>query len=64
MPGDIVVDRYDIEVPIGAPSGPHNIWVGFYNTGTEQRLQVKDFDKSKVAHDGQNRANIGTLVVE
>jgi len=64
MPGDIVVDRYDIEVPIGAPSGPHNIWVGFYNTGSEQRLQVKDFDKSKVAHDGQNRANIGTLVVE
>jgi 4-amino-4-deoxy-L-arabinose transferase-like glycosyltransferase len=64
MPGDIVVDEYDIQVPLGAPSGPHNIWVGFYNTGSEQRLQIKDFDKSKVTNDGQNRANIGILVVE
>jgi len=64
MPGDIVVDDYDIQIPLGAPSGRHNIWVGFYNTGTEQRLPIKSFDKSKVNDDGQNRAHIGVLMVE
>lgn len=64
LPGDVVVDTYDLEVPIGSPSGPHHIWVGFYNPAGDGRLPVKDYDKTKVRHDGQNRVSIGMLTVE
>ena len=62
--GDVVVDEYTVKVPIGVPSGPYTIWMGFYNPSTDRRLPVKDFDKEKVRHDGNNRVAIGTLVVE
>ncbi len=64
LPGDVVVDTYDLEVPIGSPSGPHHIWMGFYNPSGDARLPVKDYDKGKVRHDGQNRVSIGMLTVE
>lgn len=65
LPGDIVVDTYDLEVPIGSPSGPYQVWIGFYNSGGDgARLPVKDFDKQKVRHDGQNRVAITTITVE
>jgi hypothetical protein len=64
LKGDIVVDSYEVEVPIGSPSGPHDIWMGFYNPSDDKRLVVKDFDKAKVRHDGQNRVRIGVLTVE
>ena len=64
LPGDIVVDTYDLEVPIGSPSGPHQIWMGLYNPSGDQRMPVKDYDKTRVRHDGQNRAGIGLLTVE
>ncbi len=65
LPGDVIVDTYDLEVPIGSPSGPHHIWMGFYNaSGDGGRLPVKDYDKTKVRHDGQNRVAIGMLTVE
>ena len=64
LKGDIVVDTYEIKVPIGSPSGPHNIWMGFYTPGGGKRLKVKDFDKDKVRHDGHNRVSIGILTVE
>lgn len=64
IPGDVVVDTYDLDVPIGSPSGPHHIWVGFYNPSGDGRLPVKDYDKTKVRHDGQNRVSIGMLTVE
>lgn len=64
LKGDIIVDTYVIEVPIGSPSGPHDIWMGFYNPSDDRRLPVKDYDKTKVRHDGQNRVRIGVLTVE
>ena len=64
LKGDVVVDSYEVEVPIGSPSGPHDIWMGFYNPGDDKRLPVKDFDKAKVKHDGQNRVRVGVLTVE
>jgi len=64
LKGDIIVDTYEIEVPIGSPSGPHDIWMGFYNPSDDKRLPVKDYDKTKVRHDGQNRVRIGVLTVE
>lgn len=64
LKGDIIVDDYAINIPIGSPSGPHDIWIGFYNPNDDRRLKVKDFDKSKIRHDGQNRVSIGVLTVE
>jgi len=64
LKGDIVVDTYAIKVPIGSPSGPHNMWMGFYTPGGGKRLKVKNFDKAKVRHDGNNRVSIGILTVE
>lgn len=64
LKGDIVIDSYDINVPIGTPSGPYDIWMGFYNPSGDKRLPVKDFDKEKVRHDGQNRVRIGSLTVQ
>lgn len=61
---DIVIDTYGIQVPIGSPSGPHDIWMGFYPPGGDKRLSVKSFDKDKVRHDGQNRVRVGTMTVE
>lgn len=64
IPGDIIVDEYTLEVPIGSPSGPHHIWMGFYEPAGGARLPVKDYDRSKVRHDGQNRVAVGILTVE
>jgi hypothetical protein len=64
LKGDVVVDSYVIDVPIGSPSGPHDIWMGFYSPGDDHRMAVKSFDKDKIRHDGQNRVRIGVLTVE
>lgn len=64
LKGDIVVDTYSIDIPIGEPSGPYDIWMGFYNPSGDKRLPVKDFDKEKVKHDGQNRVRLGSMTVQ
>ncbi|HOI12159.1 MAG TPA: hypothetical protein PK313_16875, partial [Myxococcota bacterium] len=64
LKGDIVIDTYGIDVPIGSPSGPHDIWMGFYSPGGDKRLTVKSFDKDKIRHDGSNRVRVGTMTVE
>ncbi|MCB9728769.1 MAG: glycosyltransferase family 39 protein [Deltaproteobacteria bacterium] len=63
MPGDVVVDVYEGEVPVGTPSGPQDIWIGFYTPGSDERLKVKNWDEGRVKHDGQNRVRVGTLQV-
>ena len=63
VPGDIVVDEFEREVPLGTPGGAQDIWLGFYNTGNDQRLKVKEFDRAKVVHDGSNRVKIGSFKV-
>ncbi|MEZ4266161.1 MAG: glycosyltransferase family 39 protein [Myxococcota bacterium] len=63
MQGDVVVDVYEGEVPVGTPSGPQDIWVGFYTPGSDERLKVKNWDEGRIRHDGQNRVRIGTFQV-
>ncbi|MGM0574309.1 MAG: glycosyltransferase family 39 protein [Myxococcota bacterium] len=63
MPGDVIVDEFEGEVPIGTPSGPQDIWLGFFKPGAGKRLPVKDWEEGRVAHDGQNRVRIGTFQV-
>lgn len=63
MEGDIVVDEYEQEVPLGTPGGPQDIWIGFYNTSNDKRMKVTGFDRAKVLHDGGNRVRIGNFTV-
>jgi hypothetical protein len=63
MKGDIVLDDYQTEVPLGSPSGIYNIYMGFYTPGSDKRLKVKDYDRKRIRHDGKDRVFIGTFEV-
>jgi hypothetical protein len=63
MKGDIVIDRFTLEVPVGTPSGTQEVWVGLYNPTDGNRLKVVDNDKKLTAHDGGNRVKAGTFIV-
>jgi hypothetical protein len=63
MQGDIVVDDYVTDVPLGSPSGIYNMNMGFFTPGSDKRLKVVEVEKGKVSHDGQNRVLIGTFEV-
>jgi len=63
MKGDIVLDDYQTDVPLGSPAGIYNIYMGFYTPGSDKRLKVKDYNKKKVRHDGKNRVFLGTFEV-
>ncbi len=62
LPGDIVVDRYDLEIPLGTPSGTQNIFMGLYQPGSGKRMKVKEVGKN-VMHEGNDRFLIGTFEV-
>ena len=61
--GDVVLDRFDKEVPTGTSAGIYEIWMGLYNTSTDKRMVVKRWDKDNVRHDGSNRVRLGTFRV-
>ncbi len=63
MEGDIVVDHFETDVPLGTPSGRQNIWMGFYLPGGGKRLKVIDWDRKRVNHDGHDRYRIGHFEV-
>ncbi len=63
MKGDIILDDYQTEVPMGSPSGIYNIYMGLYTPGSDKRLKVKDYDKKRIRHDGKDRVFIGTFEV-
>jgi hypothetical protein len=39
-PGEVLTDAYEIWLPDDAPQGPYEIYVGFFNPESEQRLPV------------------------
>lgn len=59
-PGEHVVDRFQETVPVGAPAGVYDVWVGLYRG--ETRLPVTGGDRSVV--DADNRVRVGRIVVE
>jgi len=63
MAGDLIVDHFETEVPLGTPSGRQNIWMGLYMPGGGKRLKVKDWDRKAVRHDGHDRFRIGHFEV-
>jgi 4-amino-4-deoxy-L-arabinose transferase-like glycosyltransferase len=46
LPGEVVVDEYEIALPPDLPEGDYAIEVGFYMAETGQRLGVKSADRS------------------
>lgn len=60
--GDVIVDTYTLDVPIGSPAGDYDVWMGLYLPGGS-RLKVVSFDEDKVRNDGSDRVRIGRMTV-
>ncbi len=60
--GDVIVDTYVLQVPIGSPSGDYDVWMGLYVPGGS-RMKVKSWDEQKVRNDGSDRVRIGKMTV-
>lgn len=64
LPGDIVVDVYEKEVPFGAPTGETEFWMGLYNPQNDKRMKIASWDDKQVRYPGgDDRARIGAFVV-
>lgn len=57
--GEIIKDVFKTTVPLDAPAGTYEVWLGFYIG--DERLKWTGGDAS--VHDGKNRVRMGTLVV-
>jgi hypothetical protein len=60
QPGEFITDHFSKLVPIDAPPGTYDVWIGFY-IGNE-RMKFASGDKDR--HDGGNRIRAGTIKVE
>ncbi len=64
LAGDIVVDTLERDVPIGAPGGTTDIWLGFFNPQGDKRLSVTQWNEKTVHYPGRdNRVRIGSFEV-
>lgn len=48
LPGQVVVDRHVVDVPVGTPPGIYQVHVGLYDALTGERLSVADADQGFV----------------
>jgi hypothetical protein len=58
--GEIIKDAFTKRVPVDAPSGTYDAWLGFYIKN--DRMKFSGGDKAR--HDGDNRIRVGTLTVK
>lgn len=63
LPGDIVEDTFELEVPEDSTTGSYMFYLGLYQPGPDTRLKVVSWDTKNCKHDGQNRLGIGTFTV-
>jgi hypothetical protein len=64
LPGDIVVDSHERDVPLGAPSGETEIFIGLFNPQNDKRMKIERWDEQRVRYGGNdNRARIGSFIV-
>lgn len=64
LPGDVVIDVHEVEVPIGTPSGNTEINMGFYLPSGGKRLPVKSWDRTHARHDRRDdRVTIGSFQI-
>ena len=57
--GEIIGDHYSKFIPLDAPSGLYDVWIGFYLT--DKRLPLKN--PKEVENDGSNRIKLGQFRV-
>lgn len=63
-PGDVIVDEFKTDVPLGTPGGQYTMNMGLYTPGSDKRLKVKEVQKGGVVkHDGNDRVYIGSFEV-
>ncbi len=55
--GEIIADHYSKFIPLDAPSGTYDVWIGFYLA--DRRLKLKN--PKEVTSDGHNRIKLGQL---
>lgn len=58
--GDVIVDAWSQLVPLDAPSGTYDIWLGFYVGDT--RMQQSGGDRQR--NDGNNRIRVGSFTIK
>jgi hypothetical protein len=65
LEGDIIIDEFTREIPLGSPTGRHQINFGFYQPGSDERLKVIDWDRTKVRYNpsDKDRVTVGTFEV-
>ncbi len=51
LPGEVVVDKYDIAIPQDAPSGSYQFEIGMYVAETGDRLPVEDANGTRIGED-------------
>ena len=52
LPGEVIVDKYEIPVRPDAPPGEYVIEIGMYNAETMQRLRAFDEEGARIPDDG------------
>lgn len=60
QPGEYIVDRFEQTVPLAAPGGEYDVWVGLYRGDTRLPVTGGDVGRS----DGAHRINVGRIVIE
>ena len=61
--GDIIVDSFDQEVPLGTNAGPNEIILGWYNPSSDTRMNLISATGDGVFKHSDNRVTIGHLQV-
>jgi hypothetical protein len=57
LPGEFVTDRYDLSIPLDAPPGEYEAYLGLYIG--DERLPVT----AGTRHDGENRVRLGRFKI-
>lgn len=60
-PGELVKDEFNVYVPPGMQTHGLNLWVGFWQPQTDQRLRLKNTEQVK--NDGSNRILLVSIPV-
>lgn len=62
--GDIIADRHQQWIPLDAPKGVYDVWMGFYDPAHEEDRLALSPDQPGVITDKSNRIKLGTITVQ
>lgn len=61
FPGDVVIDDFERDIPIGSDSGAHHMQIGFYLEKGPRLKIIRSGDG--ISHAADNRLNIGPMTI-